>query len=329
MGFPKRLWKVLWKVQSHRWGGWIAWQCCYLLPGYCVTLWHTEGITFREWGPDLRHHLGFLLCFRKIFGISREAHRGSFPSARHSGFPQGSLPQIGSFQLITNVVCLSLNSLSLQHFRLLGNVSVRGGSSGRRYGQFLFHDARGGGKVHRREQASKTSVHPPHPHQHQGPVTKAFPLFQRYGTCSVAPTCLTLCNPMDCIAHQASLSMDFSRQEYWSGLPFLIQGIFPIQGSNLGLLHLLLWKVSFFFFPPPLRHLGSPQRGRQLWDRIILSESGPSRHCRTCLCFLLMPLTESLMLVCGVSGNCPSSEKISRSSALCLRSSVSGWTRRK
>ena len=25
---------------------------------------------------------------------------------------------------------------------------------------------------------------------------------------------------MDCVAHQAPLSMEFSRQEYWSGLPF-------------------------------------------------------------------------------------------------------------
>ena len=35
------------------------------------------------------------------------------------------------------------------------------------------------------------------------------------------------------IACQAPLSMGFSRQEYWSGLPFL-QGIFLTQGSNLG-----------------------------------------------------------------------------------------------
>ena len=27
------------------------------------------------------------------------------------------------------------------------------------------------------------------------------------------------CDPMDCVACQASLSMGFSRQEYWSGLP--------------------------------------------------------------------------------------------------------------
>ena len=32
--------------------------------------------------------------------------------------------------------------------------------------------------------------------------------------------CLTLCDPMNCVAHQASLSMGFSQQEHWSGLPF-------------------------------------------------------------------------------------------------------------
>ena len=32
-------------------------------------------------------------------------------------------------------------------------------------------------------------------------------------------SCPTLCDPMDCIAHQAPLSMGFSRQEYKSGLP--------------------------------------------------------------------------------------------------------------
>ena len=46
-------------------------------------------------------------------------------------------------------------------------------------------------------------------------------------------------------AHQAPLSMGFSRQEYWSGLHVLLQGIFPTQGSNLNLLCLLHWG-SFF-----------------------------------------------------------------------------------
>ena len=34
----------------------------------------------------------------------------------------------------------------------------------------------------------------------------------------VSQSCLTLCDPMD--YSQAPLSMEFSRQEYWSGLPF-------------------------------------------------------------------------------------------------------------
>ena len=38
--------------------------------------------------------------------------------------------------------------------------------------------------------------------------------------CSVAQPCQTLCDPVDYIAHQATLSMRFSRQENWSGLPF-------------------------------------------------------------------------------------------------------------
>ena len=33
----------------------------------------------------------------------------------------------------------------------------------------------------------------------------------------LAQPCLTLCDPMDCIACQAPLSMEFSRQGYWSG----------------------------------------------------------------------------------------------------------------
>ena len=39
------------------------------------------------------------------------------------------------------------------------------------------------------------------------------------------------------VAHQAPLSMEFSRPEYWSDLPFPFQGIFLTQGSNPGLLY--------------------------------------------------------------------------------------------
>ena len=37
------------------------------------------------------------------------------------------------------------------------------------------------------------------------------------------------------VAYQVPLSMGFSRQEYWSGLPFPSPEDLPDQGSNLGL----------------------------------------------------------------------------------------------
>ena len=40
-------------------------------------------------------------------------------------------------------------------------------------------------------------------------------------------SCLTLSDPVNCIAHQASLSVGFFRQEYWNGLPCLPPGALP------------------------------------------------------------------------------------------------------
>ena len=42
----------------------------------------------------------------------------------------------------------------------------------------------------------------------------------------VAQLCPTLCDPWT-VAHQAPLSMELSRQEYWSGLPFPFPGDLP------------------------------------------------------------------------------------------------------
>ena len=69
--------------------------------------------------------------------------------------------------------------------------------------------------------------------------------------CLVAKSCPTLCDRIDSSA-LVSLSMKFSRQEYWSGLPF------PSPGD---LLHPGMEPV----FPPlagshlPLSHQGSPE----------------------------------------------------------------------
>ena len=47
-------------------------------------------------------------------------------------------------------------------------------------------------------------------------------------------------------ARQAPLSMGFPRQAYWSAFPFPPPGIFPTQGSNLCLLHLLLGRQILY-----------------------------------------------------------------------------------
>ena len=55
------------------------------------------------------------------------------------------------------------------------------------------------------------------------------------------------------VAHQVPLPMEFSRQEYWSGLPCPSPGIFLTHRLNPGLLHCrqILYHLSY---------QGSPQR---------------------------------------------------------------------
>ena len=43
-------------------------------------------------------------------------------------------------------------------------------------------------------------------------------------------SCFRLCTTPCTVALQAPLSMEFSRQEYWSGLPFLYPGDLPDPG---------------------------------------------------------------------------------------------------
>ena len=48
------------------------------------------------------------------------------------------------------------------------------------------------------------------------------------------------------VARQAPLSMEFSRQEYWSGLPFPSPGDLPNPGLNSGLLHRrILYRLTY------------------------------------------------------------------------------------
>ena len=85
-----------------------------------------------------------------------------------------------------------------------------------------------------------------------------FPYFLilRYAAAAttVLQSCSTLCDPYTA-AHQAPLSLGFSRQETGVGCHALLRGIFLTQGSNLRLLHLLQcrrilyhWAIGEAFF---------------------------------------------------------------------------------
>ena len=63
--------------------------------------------------------------------------------------------------------------------------------------------------------------------------------------CFVAKSWAALCEPMDCIAHQAPLPVGFFRQNTGGGCHFLLQGIFPTQGLKL---HLLLGRCILYRF---------------------------------------------------------------------------------
>ena len=53
----------------------------------------------------------------------------------------------------------------------------------------------------------------------------------------VAQSCLTLCNPMECGLPGSSVHEDSPGKNTGVGCHFLLQEIFPTQGSNPGLLH--------------------------------------------------------------------------------------------
>ena len=70
------------------------------------------------------------------------------------------------------------------------------------------------------------------------------------------------------VAHQAPLSLGFSRQGYWKGTGRCLQGIFPTQGLHPRLLGLLHWQVGSL----PLAPSGTPppERIRTPWPDWII-----------------------------------------------------------
>ena len=68
----------------------------------------------------------------------------------------------------------------------------------------------------------------------------------------VAQLCLILCEPMDCSLQVSSINRDSPGKNTGVGSPFLLQGILPTQGLDLGLPHCrqILYQLS---------HSGSPR----------------------------------------------------------------------
>ena len=91
------------------------------------------------------------------------------------------------------------------------------------------------------------------------------------------------------IIFQAPLSMEFSRQEFWSGLPSLPQGIFPTQRSKPGLLYCrqVLHCLS---------HQGSPQNKKKM-------DLNPSSSLFFLLLFFFLFLIFAYLAMLGLSIN--------------------------
>ena len=112
--------------------------------------------------------------------------------------------------------------------------------------------------------------------------------------CSVMPGSAT---PWT-VAHQAPLSVGFPRKDYWSGLPFPPQGIFPTQGSDPGLLF-LHWQADSLPLVLPVRisqllilHLIFNLRN---WRKACLSRVLPSQHFLKGFLKVILPVCNFLL----------------------------------
>ena len=74
-------------------------------------------------------------------------------------------------------------------------------------------------------------------------------------------SCVRLCNPRDCNPPGSSV---LPGKNTGVGCHFLLQGIFPIQGSNLCLLCLLHWQVGYLPPGPPRK----PQSTTMVIDKL-------------------------------------------------------------
>ena len=86
----------------------------------------------------------------------------------------------------------------------------------------------------------------------------------------IAQSCLTLCDP---IANQDSLSMEFSRQEHWNGLPFPSPGDFPNPGIEP---RSPAWQADSLPSEPPGKPMPVPGREERWRNRLFFHKQSPA-----------------------------------------------------
>ena len=91
---------------------------------------------------------------------------------------------------------------------------------------------------------------------------------------------------------QAPLSMEFSRQEYWNGLPFPSPGDLSNTGSNPHLLSLLHWPSGYLSLAPP----GKPSHSLRSLKLKYSSELYVDMACSLSCCYY--SVTKSCPTLC-------------------------------
>ena len=127
--------------------------------------------------------------------------------------------------------------------------------------------------------------------------------------CSVAQLCPTLCDPMDYSSPGFSVCEIFAGKNTGMGWHFLLQGIFPTQGSNLRLLCFLHWQAGSLSLAAPMNGWTSAQR--RYWGSYVIRQNRDqeeweqSQRLRWCLTDLVLDITSWASLVAQLVENPP------------------------
>ena len=104
------------------------------------------------------------------------------------------------------------------------------------------------------------------------------------------------------VTHQAPLPMEFSRQEYWSRLPFLAPGDLPDPGLNLSLASPALAEGFFITEPPGEPHEGLFSDGDTMWRQEDEAIDWQTAVLAWIGCESQFPVSVSILVLCKTLG---------------------------